>query len=977
KIALISPLLSRYATPPLLIRHSSQSFHTLVREFSSLASDSSPKYSSSLSQQKSIFGYDFQSQKPIYGYYCTQSDSVVLCEARMEGPSVPWYSWGELKVVYQLAFSADPEHWQSAINKILAWENRQKLPVAIDSTVHLLQMMTKDAYFNTRTEVQRTVIELRLSYALVIIRLVNHLVEHQQMGAFARSVREMAAEINLPSLLVDIRHQATHSDLPSLFLLRNGVTEALCYLKEKIPQIHRLNVLCDDANFDTVYVKGLYALLAQIRSLYFSKDISHDEIMQLLLHTFGSRSLPIRRRDRTKLESERTHHSLSNFATDIPTEASSLEKRGIVKKDGKKRKILPQNHFFQHLQATMPSNTLPKTNDAFAIPGKIKSKKGMKRHAVSVEGVTEYPETPVELSCSSRDSKIGAIPCTRKCIEDYQHAPVNLSDLPKILRDIRKLIPLDVDENRLLSYVVECLMALHDCEEHPFIALFIYTILVSTSYNFSVKMVAQIISILMDLPDVLTETSLPNSVDVRFETHTERATHHPDHPAYKRIYLWDSIGDHWRGHRRSKEGVSAGISAFSRVSKDSGFVKFGNKIASRLCQWLRRLLVWETSSESQSKSMKTIEGSDVCVTTKSDDPNIPPISQGSKRFHNSVHNSVMTESPSKISIICTTILQILTTTETRPPLDLERLCSVIKDGQNRLQLASTVLNSLVHKRSKDVPSLHSASGSTYASLCYRSRDRNSPIQICEPGDETLWLLPGTWWNAKHWRIEQPPFSKCYPSSTSVELTVTKCLKDLFQSLKKIQSRRLPSVSQKLASAALSPFINPYTMDRRKQSNLQGKQRLRSLPVFPNLAGRKGSSSKSRLKSPVEIAIPSAKPEVTRVEKKPPMQFAHRPSMSNMQPITNLSQSIVTGAMDDNAATDFTKNSLTAPMSPIKADDRLQEAELFFAEMLKEDLPFTNASLSLSEGKDHFQRSSSMATIEWPEAMEYLGYTRGT
>lgn len=66
---------------------------------------------------------------------------------------------------------------------------------------------------------------LRQSYALAIVRLVNGLVDPLQQGVYARPISSIAAQIGLPSWLVELRHAATHEDLPSLNLLREAASQ--------------------------------------------------------------------------------------------------------------------------------------------------------------------------------------------------------------------------------------------------------------------------------------------------------------------------------------------------------------------------------------------------------------------------------------------------------------------------------------------------------------------------------------------------------------------------------------------------------------------------------------------------------------------------------------------------------------------------------------------------------------------------------
>lgn len=65
----------------------------------------------------------------------------------------------------------------------------------------------------------------RQAYAVALIRLVNGLVDPLQLGAYARSIASIAAQLDLPPWLVELRHAATHGDLPSLDVLREAARE--------------------------------------------------------------------------------------------------------------------------------------------------------------------------------------------------------------------------------------------------------------------------------------------------------------------------------------------------------------------------------------------------------------------------------------------------------------------------------------------------------------------------------------------------------------------------------------------------------------------------------------------------------------------------------------------------------------------------------------------------------------------------------
>ena len=71
---------------------------------------------------------------------------------------------------------------------------------------------------------------LRLSYAMTLTRLVNGICDPSQKGKFAVSVQTLASQLNVPRTLVDIRHDSTHNQLPSIQRLRKASEDAIGWL---------------------------------------------------------------------------------------------------------------------------------------------------------------------------------------------------------------------------------------------------------------------------------------------------------------------------------------------------------------------------------------------------------------------------------------------------------------------------------------------------------------------------------------------------------------------------------------------------------------------------------------------------------------------------------------------------------------------------------------------------------------------------
>ncbi|KAE9395918.1 Las1-domain-containing protein [Gymnopus androsaceus JB14] len=139
---------------------------------------------------------------------------------------VPWASITELDQVCAAIFADenDSESKTFAINRLAAWKAITSLPHAIESTLSILVVINQDNCSNTSSLV------LRQSYAAAVIRLVNGLVDPLQFGVYARSIAAIAAQLGLPPWLVELRHAATHEDLPSLEVLREAARQSMSWL---------------------------------------------------------------------------------------------------------------------------------------------------------------------------------------------------------------------------------------------------------------------------------------------------------------------------------------------------------------------------------------------------------------------------------------------------------------------------------------------------------------------------------------------------------------------------------------------------------------------------------------------------------------------------------------------------------------------------------------------------------------------------
>lgn len=142
---------------------------------------------------------------------------------------VPWATPAQLEQVYSSVYSQDANSSSrdSATETLSAWKFMTPLPHALESLLSILVAIRQESTYHAGTSDS---LSLRQSYATAIIRLVNGLVDPLQLGTYARSISSIATQIGLPAWLVELRHAATHEDLPSLELLRDGAKECLSWL---------------------------------------------------------------------------------------------------------------------------------------------------------------------------------------------------------------------------------------------------------------------------------------------------------------------------------------------------------------------------------------------------------------------------------------------------------------------------------------------------------------------------------------------------------------------------------------------------------------------------------------------------------------------------------------------------------------------------------------------------------------------------
>ncbi|ETK75020.1 hypothetical protein F441_18699 [Phytophthora nicotianae CJ01A1] len=149
--------------------------------------------------------------------------------------ALPWLDWAEWQEVHVGLFSSDPFAQQRVVSRVASWRSRVQLPVAINATAQLVELQLHESMAQHHHHAvgvsSRSHMELSLLYASVIVRCVNGLVDGSQKGAYATAVSTLAQRIGIPLWIVDLRHESSHNQLPSLPVLRFAAQHLLAWLR--------------------------------------------------------------------------------------------------------------------------------------------------------------------------------------------------------------------------------------------------------------------------------------------------------------------------------------------------------------------------------------------------------------------------------------------------------------------------------------------------------------------------------------------------------------------------------------------------------------------------------------------------------------------------------------------------------------------------------------------------------------------------
>lgn len=203
-----------------------------------------------------------------------------------------WSSAAEFNQVFDLLFSSngDASSQRAAVDRLQAWQVRSPSSFApsLAATASFVTLLLAPSSAAADAATGDASTQRRLALSMAITRFVNGLVDPLQQGYYARSIAQIAEELGLPSWFVDVRHRATHEDLPGEEVLRHAATQVgrfpCCskassaesmqqaldwlYARYWLPTLHSLSSSASSRSMQqAAHVDALASLLQQYKTL--------------------------------------------------------------------------------------------------------------------------------------------------------------------------------------------------------------------------------------------------------------------------------------------------------------------------------------------------------------------------------------------------------------------------------------------------------------------------------------------------------------------------------------------------------------------------------------------------------------------------------------------------------------------------------------------------------------------------------------
>lgn len=143
----------------------------------------------------------------------------------------PWRDHAALlevrRELYKLNESSSDRR-RHAVDRVMAWKLRGNLPHAVESTALLI-----DAVLHHSSNSSNSIFSIRAVYSAAFCRFVTGFCDigrHKERSLEPVSMLDMARQIDMPAEFVQLRHEATHEELPNVQRLVRATDEALKWL---------------------------------------------------------------------------------------------------------------------------------------------------------------------------------------------------------------------------------------------------------------------------------------------------------------------------------------------------------------------------------------------------------------------------------------------------------------------------------------------------------------------------------------------------------------------------------------------------------------------------------------------------------------------------------------------------------------------------------------------------------------------------
>ncbi|ORY71688.1 Las1-like-domain-containing protein [Pseudomassariella vexata] len=181
--------------------------------------------------------------------------------------------------------AAAEEQQRHAVSRVAVWVQRGSCPHMVEST-SLLMAALLDDFQEARTRSSSASSAVRLAYSAAFSRFVTGLLDSHQDKQQKQSMYSVAKTIGLPATFVELRHQCTHEQLPSLLKLRSAAHKSLAWIWD-----YYWKHLSEDRTKDIKAVKAEIAQtsskLESLGSIASQDDNTEKKILEPLVSVRG------------------------------------------------------------------------------------------------------------------------------------------------------------------------------------------------------------------------------------------------------------------------------------------------------------------------------------------------------------------------------------------------------------------------------------------------------------------------------------------------------------------------------------------------------------------------------------------------------------------------------------------------------------------------------------------------------------------